>query len=73
MIRYELKIPAIVTYRDKGIVDVQLRSGIKVTLKEDELRSLLQGYEGYLNCRGLMLDYTAMASCFESVSQCTSL
>ena len=49
MIRYELKIPAIVTYRDKGIVDVQLRSGIKVTL---------------------MLDYTAMASCFESVSQC---
>lgn len=36
MIRYELKIPAIVTYRDKGIVDVQLRSGIKVTLKEDD-------------------------------------
>ena len=38
MIRYELKIPAIVTYRDKGIVDVQLRSGIKVTLKEDFVR-----------------------------------
>ena len=36
VIRYELKIPAIVTYRDKGIVDVQLRSGIKVTLKEDD-------------------------------------
>ena len=36
MLRYELKIPAIVTYRDKGIVDVQLRSGIKVTLKEDD-------------------------------------
>lgn len=36
MIRYELKIPAIVTYRDKGIVDVQLRPGIKVTLKEDD-------------------------------------
>ena len=36
MLRYELKIPAIVTYRDKSIVDVQLRSGIKVTLKEDD-------------------------------------
>lgn len=36
MLRYELKIPAIVTYRDMGIVDVQLQSGIKVTLKEDD-------------------------------------
>lgn len=36
MIRYGLKIPAIVTYRDKGIVDVQLRSGIKITLTEED-------------------------------------
>ena len=36
MIRYGLKIPVIVTYRDKGIVDVQLRSGIKITLTEED-------------------------------------
>lgn len=36
MLRYGIEDTAIVTYRDKGYVDVQLRSGIKVTLKEDD-------------------------------------
>ena len=36
MIRYGLKIPAVVVHTERGLVDVQLKPGIKITLTEEE-------------------------------------
>lgn len=55
MIRYELKIPAIVTYR-QGYCRCATSVWYQGYFEGRRLRSLLQGYEGYLNHRGLAMN-----------------